>query len=124
MGKTGFPADRFSVASFVVRPGKFVADRLLADIGMPHSAAASGVVPIGHGQRVVLGLEFHGDLEFWRWFVTEGFEAIGGCLSAPMHNLVSRRPRRTIFSDASKQAVGGGCLETGVYWRYDLTVDE
>ena len=113
MGKTGFPADRFSVASFVVRPGKFVADRLLADIGMPHSAAASGVVPIGHGQRVVLGLEFHGDLEFWRWFAIEGFDAIGGCLSALMYNLVSRRPRCTIFSDASKQAVGGGLFGNG-----------
>ena len=49
---------------------------------------------------------------------------MGGCLSAPMYNLVSRRPRRTIFSGAPKQAVGGGCLQTGVYWRSHLTADE
>ena len=110
--------------AFVVRPGKFFVNRLLADVGMPQSAAASETSPTGRGRRVILGPEFHGDLEFWRWFATEGFESIGGCLSAPMFNLVSRPPQRTIFSDASKQAIGGFCLETGVYWRYDLTKDE
>ena len=99
--------------SFVVRPGKFFVNRLLADVGMPQSAAASGVASLGREQRVVLGPEFHGDLEFWRWFAIEGFDAIGGCLSALMYNLVSRRPRCTIFSDASKQAVGGGLFGNG-----------
>ena len=41
-----------------------------------------------------------------------------------MYNPVSRCPRRTIVSDASEQAVGGGCLRTGVYWRYDLRADD
>ena len=45
--------------SFVVRPGKFFVNRLLTDVGMPQSAAASGVAPIGLGQRAVLGPESH-----------------------------------------------------------------
>ena len=31
---------------------------------------------------------------------------------------------RTWLSDASFEAVGGLCLETGVYWRYRLTEEE
>ena len=38
-----------------------------------------------------------------------------------MSHLLERPAQRTLFSDASKTAVGGYCLETGVYWRYDLT---
>ena len=41
-------------------------------------------------------------------------------MSAPMHRLLERPARRTLFSDASKTAVGGFYLETGVYWRYEL----
>ena len=50
--------------SFALRPGKFVVGRLLAAVGMPPSAAfPAGVVD--PGRRVVLGPEFHDDLEFW-----------------------------------------------------------
>jgi len=61
---------------------------------------------------------------FWRWLVDEGFDARGGTLSAPMYHLLERPAQRTLFSDASKTAVGGFCLETGVYWRYELDVQE
>ena len=37
-----------------------------------------------------------------------------------MYHLLERPSQRTLFSDASNTAVGGFCLETGVYWRYDL----
>ena len=37
-----------------------------------------------------------------------------------MYRLLERPARRTLFSDASKTAVGGFCLETGVYWGYEL----
>ena len=33
-----------------------------------------------YGHRVAFGLEFIGDLEPWRWFVDDGFEAISGTL--------------------------------------------
>ena len=71
-----------------------------------------------------MGPEFHGDLEFWRWFVEEGLDARGGTLSAPMYHFLERPSQRTLFSDASKTAVGGFCLETGVYWRKDLDAGE
>ena len=41
-----------------------------------------------------------------------------------MYNIVTRPPQLTLFSDASKQAVGGYCSETGQYWRYDLSAEE
>ena len=41
----------------------------------------------------------------------------------PMYHLLERPAQRTLFSDASK-TVGGFCLETGVYSRYDLTAQE
>ena len=64
------------------------------------------------------------DLEFWRWFVDKGVDARGGVLSAPMYHLLEPPAQRALFSDASKTAVGGYWLETGVYWRYDLTAQE
>ena len=45
-------------------------------------------------------------------------------LSAPMYRLVARPPCRTLTSDTSKHAVEGFCLETGQYWRYDLSEEE
>ena len=108
--------------SFAVRPGGFFVNRLLASVGMPRIAAGADFAGrmANPGRRLALGPEFHGDLEFWRWFVEEGLDARGGILSAPMYHLLERPPRRTLFSDASKTAVGGFCLETGVYWRYEL----
>ena len=41
-----------------------------------------------------------------------------------MYHLLERPAQRTLFSGASKTAVGGICLETGVHWRYDLTPQE
>ena len=52
--------------------------RLLADVGMPQSTGESRGSPTGRGQRVVLGPEFHGDIDFRRWYANEGFEAIEG----------------------------------------------
>ena len=108
--------------SFAVRPGLFFVQRLLASVGMPRVASGAGFAyrMSDPGRRVALGPEFHGDLEFWRWFAAEGLDARQGTLSAPMYRLLERPARRTLFSDAFKTAVGGFCLETGVYWRYEL----
>ena len=109
--------------SFALRPGKFVVGRLLAAAGKSQSAAfPAGVV--NPGRRVVLGPEFHDVLEFWRWFVAHGLASRGEQFTSPMYNIVTRPPQLTLFSDASKQAVGGYCLETGQYWRYDLSAEE
>ena len=109
--------------SFTVRPRSFFVHRVLTSVGMPRIAAGDHFAgrmanPV---RLVALGPEFRANLEFWRWFVDEGVDARGGVLSVPMCHLLERPARRTLFSDASKTAVGGYCLETGVYWRHDLT---
>ena len=115
--------------SFAIRPGLLV-HRLLALVWMPRIAAGDHFAGrmANPGRRVALGPVFHADLEFWRWFVDKGVDkgvdAHGGVLSVPMYNLRERPVQRMLFSDASKTTVGGFCLETGVYWRYDLTAQE
>ena len=101
-------------------------NRLLASVGMPRISAGAdfGFRTANPGRRLVLGSEVQGDLEFWRWFVEEGLDARGRALSAPMYHLLERPSQRTLFSDASKTAVGGFCLEAGVYWRYGLDAGE
>ena len=93
---------------------------------MPHIAAGVDFADqmASPGRRVALGPECHRDLEVWRWDVDESFDAIGGTLSAPMYHLLERPAQRTLFSDASKIAVGGLRLEAGAYWRYDLSAQE
>ena len=69
-----------------------------------------------------LGPEFHGELVFWRRFVDKGDDVRGGVLSArPMCHLLERPAQRTLISDASKSAIGGYCLQPGVYRRCDFT---
>ena len=101
-------------------------NRLLASVGMPriYSGADFGFHTANTGPRLVLGPEFQGDLQVWRWFVEERLDARGGTLSALMYHLPECRSQCTLFSDASKNAVGGFCIETGVYWRYDLDAGE
>ena len=94
--------------SFAVRLGLFFVQRLLASVGLPRVASGAGFafrMP-DPGRCVALGPEFHGDLEFWRWFAAEGLDTRGGTLSA-VYRLLERPARRTLFSDASKTAVGG-----------------
>ena len=116
--EAGVQARGFSHA-YLVRGASgivFFVQRLLASVGVPHVASGAGYayrMP-EPGRRVALGPEFHGDLELLRWFAAEGLDARGGTLSAPMYRLLERPARRTLFSDASKAAVGSFCLETGV----------
>lgn len=112
--------------SFAVRPGTYFVHRLLASVGMPRIAAGAKFAGrTAHPDRLaVLGPEFQGDLEFWRWFVDVGLDAQGGTLSAPTYNLLERPAQRTLFSDASKTAIRGYCPETGGYWRFDVDAAE
>ena len=41
-------------------------------------------------------------------------------ITAPSFSFVKQVPSRTWFSDASLTAIGGLCMKTGVYWRFDL----
>ena len=112
--------------SFAFRPGSFFVHRMLASVGMPRIAAGAEYAcrMVNPGRRVALGPEFHGDFEFWRWFVSKELDAQGGTLSTPMYHLLERPAQRTLFSDASKTTIEGFFLEIGVYWRYDLSVQK
>ena len=44
----------------------------------------------------------------------------GGRLSAPLLSLYLQPHVRTLWSDASGEAMGGCCLESGCWWRYDF----
>ena len=59
-----------------------------------------------------------------RWCLTEGLVGRGEELAAPFFRFLKQPHKRTGFSDASVEAVGGLCLETGVYWRHNLTEEE
>ena len=111
---------------FAVRPGYFFVHRLLASVGMPRIADGDQFAGrmANLGRRVAVGTEFHVDLELWRWFVDKGIDVRGGVLSAPMLHLLKRPAQHTLFLYASKTAVGEYCVETGVYWRCDLTAPE
>ena len=58
------------------------------------------------------------------WGGGDGFSGGGGYggerIKAPFFSFLNQRPSRTWFSDASLAAIGGLCMETGVYWRFDL----
>jgi len=58
------------------------------------------------------------DVGGWRWFLETGGGYGGESITAPSFSFVKQRPSRTWFSDASLTAIGGLCMETGVYWRF------
>ena len=119
---------RSSLASLHMSPllcvrGGFYVNRLLASVGMPRISAGANCCfrTANPERRLILGPKFQGDLEFRRWFDEQGLNAHGGTLSAPTYHLLERPSQRTVFFYvASKNAPGGFCLETGVYWRYNL----
>ena len=96
--------------SFAMRPWKFFVSQLMAAVGMPQSATfLSGLD--NPNRRVMLGPLFHGELDFWRWFVDKELAYRGGHFSSPMYNVIIRPPRLTIFTSVSKSAFGGYCLQ-------------
>ena len=59
--------------------------------------------------------EFMEDVERWRRCLKGGMAGEGGRLAALFFRFVKQTHKRTWFPDASFEAVGGLCLETGVY---------
>ena len=112
-------------ASEVVRPGKFFVRRMLNQLGLPPvkrwQEKLGGSSPRSRrGGRLALGPEFHADVRFWRLMTSEEFARLGSHLSSPLHMFFLQRRSCTLVSDASGTAVGGYCLETGAWWRFDL----
>ena len=99
---SGWPASRASAPAkqvwmlvgflmhvyFAVRPESFLVQRMSALVWMADIATGADFAcrTANPGRCVALGLEFHGDPDFWRWFVAEGLDVRGGTLSAPMYH--------------------------------------
>ena len=100
--------------------------RMLTSVGMPRIAAGAEyacriVNPV---RRVALGPEFYGGLEFWCWFVSEGLDALGGDFIGSDVSLARASCSTYIVFGCLETTSGWGGRETGVYWRYDLSVEE
>lgn len=67
---------------------------------------------------------FEDDHDIWRWFAHKRLDSQGELSSSRTYNIIARPPQLRIFSDASKRAVGGYCVETGWFYRYDLSIKE
>ena len=52
--------------------------------------------------------------------MSEEFVRLGNHLSSPLHTFFLQHRSHTLVSDESGTAVGGYCLETGAWWRFDL----
>ena len=115
--------------SEVVRPGKSFVRRIINQLGMSPVRSWDerfGVSGVGKRRRklracVRLDPEFHDDISFWRMVVQRALRPEGGGrLSAPFLSLYFRPHVRTLWSDASGDAMGGYCLESGCWCRYDF----
>ena len=109
----------------MVRPGKFFVRRMLNMLGLPpvkrwQEKFGGGGQRSRRPGRLPLGPEFHADIGFWKLMVSE---ELALPLSSPLYTRFLQRHSRTLVSDASGPAVGGYCLETGAWWRFDVDQD-
>ena len=77
--------------SFALRPGRVFLKRLLASVCLPRIAAGADFDChiASPRRRLTLKPEFHGYLEFYRWFAEEVFDARAGTLWLRCSILVS-----------------------------------
>ena len=111
--------------SEVVRPGKFFTRRLLNQLGLAPLKAGVGVDGRDQPRRIVrLSREFHDDIAFWNLILdmATGPDGITR-LESPLFCRFLQPPSRILVSDASGDAMGGYCLESGKWWRLDFSED-
>ncbi|CAB1120742.1 unnamed protein product [Ectocarpus sp. CCAP 1310/34] len=53
----------------------------------------------------------------------EGAGEVGSKTTAASFSFAKQVPWRSWFSDASTRALGGVCMETRVFWRYELPME-
>ena len=126
-------AGKLHHAAYVVRQGRYFVHRLLrlANLHLTGEELRGGGDAWGRLRRnaeaeriVKITPEFMADVGWWRWFVQQERWKRGERLTAPFFRFVKQAPSRRWYSDASYQAVGGFCLETGWWWRYGLNGEE
>ena len=109
--------------SFAVRPGSFFVHRLLLWLGCRASQPVitslaewpirGGVLPLGPSSMRISSSG--GGL------LTKVLRRVAGCCRRRC--IICWGARHNVLCSRTRQ-VGGYCLETGVYWRYDLTAQE
>ena len=109
----------------VVRPGKFFIRRILNQLGLaPLQVGAGRLPPARRRDTLTLTREFLADLAFWRlvFEMSTGSDGVVR-LEAPLLCSFLQPPSRVRVSNASGDAVGGFCVETGPWWRIDFPPD-
>ena len=110
----------------VVRPGKFFVRRMLNQLGLRKIQAgrekfgAPSDPRNGRSTLIKLRPEFHADVAFWRLMVDGSLKRGESTLTAPLYSTYRQPHHRTLLSDASGDAMGGFCSETGAWWRFDF----
>ena len=108
--------------SEVVRPDFFFVRRIINQLGMSPVRPWNerfGISGVGKGRRTLrtcvrLGLEFHDDISFWRMVMQRALGPGGGGQAVcPLLSLYLQPHVRTLWSNASGDAMGGYCLESG-----------
>ena len=117
--------------AYVITPEKYFVRRFL-HIDKPHlngrGKSGAGGGAWGRGRKKAearrelrLTKEFMEDVERRRWCPMEGMAGEPERLAAIFFSFVKQTHKWICFSDASFEAVRGLCLETGVYWRYNMS---
>ena len=99
-GRSSLPTSSISHSRCV--PGFPFVPRILASVGMARIAAGADCAcrRAKTGGLVVLGPGFREDLESWCMAVSNGLNAQGGTLLAPVTLFLERPAKRTLCSDA------------------------
>ena len=85
-----------------------------------------GLSGAGKGRRklracVRLGPEFHDDISFWRMVVQRALRPEGGGQAVcPTPQFVFATACSHAVERCEREAMGGYCLESGCWWRYDF----
>ena len=120
-GLTGFLLH----VSFAMGAGKFFVGQLLAAAVMSQLAAfASGLN--NANRRVTLGPLFYDEPDFVLAVVCGQRACLyrRGHVSSFVYNIIIRPPKLTMFTDASKSAFGGYCLQTGHFFCRERSAEE
>lgn len=108
----------------VVRPGKVIVRRVLNQLGLRkvrpgrENIKAPSNPRQGRSMLIQLRPEVCADVAFWRVLIAGALKHGRSTLAAPSYCSYRQPHHRTLLSDASGEALGGFCLETGALWRF------
>ena len=105
--------------TYVISGGRYFVWRLIGLTVGIHTWLSKQRMAVG-SDVVRLGPEIHRELEYWQW-VTAYCTTPTGTLCTPIAALITQQPQHIWLTDASFDAIGGVCVHTGQFWRFDLT---